>query len=74
MDRTMKTATRIVWTPDRLKKLRKRFGETQEQFAKRFRISFYTLRFWEQGQGEPSGPVTVLLEQLDAAGPPTDET
>ncbi len=54
------------WTPQRIKELRGAFGERQEEFCKRFRVSLGALRIWEQGQGEPSGPVTVILDRLQA--------
>jgi len=53
------------WTPQRIKELRRAFGESQEQFCQRFRVSLGALRIWEQGQGEPSGPITVILDQLE---------
>lgn len=56
-----------MWNAARIKKLRAMYGETQEQFAKRFRVSVDSLRFWEQGKGEPSGPATVILDQLAEA-------
>ncbi len=59
-------ATKQKWTAERIKALRDRYGETQDDFRARFRISLSTLRFWEQGQGEPSGPATVILDQLEA--------
>ena len=54
-----------TWTPDRIKALRRRYGEKQDEFCKRFRVSMGALRIWEQGQGEPSGPVTVILDELE---------
>ena len=55
------------WTPARIKSLRKRYAERQEEFCLRFRVSIQAVQTWEQGKGEPSGPVTVLLDQLEAA-------
>jgi DNA-binding transcriptional regulator YiaG len=66
MNRRMATNT---WTPARIKALRERYGEKQEEFARRFRITVHTLRFWEQGQGKVSGPATVILDQLEANAP-----
>jgi putative transcriptional regulator len=36
--------------------IRERFGLTQDQFAAALCISVKTLRNWEQGRREPSGP------------------
>lgn len=54
-----------MWTPERIVELRKRLGETQEEFAKHFRLKIAAIRYWEQDRGEPSGPATVLLDQLE---------
>lgn len=53
------------WTPDRVKAVRKSLGQTQEQFAVHFRLHPEAIRTWEQGRGNPSGPATVILEQLE---------
>ena len=60
-----------MWNPERIKSLRKAYGETQEEFAKRFRVSLETVRWWEQGKGKGKipGPATVLLDQLEAERP-----
>lgn len=52
------------WTPENIKALRKEYRETQRDFATRFRVGLGTLRCWEQGQYPPSGPATVILDQL----------
>ena len=54
-----------MWTPERIKALRKRTGQGQTAFAARFRVSVDALRHWEQGRGFPSGPVEILLELLE---------
>lgn len=54
---------RPAWTPERIKALRERYGETQEQFRHRFPISLSTLKFWETG-GEPSDMACTLLDRL----------
>lgn len=55
-----------MWTPDQVKKLRQRYGETREEFAKRFRVSFETVKSWESGRGNVSGMASVILEELEA--------
>lgn len=42
--------------------IRERLGMTQEQFAGALCISVKTLRNWEQGRREPSGPAMRLLQ------------
>lgn len=60
---------RRMWTKEKIKQLRGKHGETQEQFAKRLGVGLGTLRCWEQGQGKPLGPaeklMTLLEQQLD---------
>lgn len=53
-----------MWTAERIRDLRRRYGESQEDFRKRFRVSVQALQAWEQGRGDPSGPVTVILDIL----------
>jgi putative transcriptional regulator len=42
--------------------IREGLGLTQEQFAAALCISVATLRNWEQGRREPSGPAMRLLQ------------
>ena len=42
--------------------IRERLGMTQEAFAAALCISVKTLRNWEQGRREPSGPAMRLLQ------------
>lgn len=57
----------IVWTPERVRELRRKYRENQADFARRFRVSIQAVQTWEQGKGDPSGPVTVILDTLEAA-------
>lgn len=52
------------WNSEEVKKLRKKLGDTQEEFAKRFRLTVDAVRVWEQGRGLPPGPVTVIMDDL----------
>lgn len=56
--------TEPKWTPERIKALRDRYSETQEQFRHRFPISLSTLKYWETG-GEPSDMACTLLDRLE---------
>lgn len=44
-----------------VKALRKKFGLSQDRFARLLGISPGTLRNWEQGRRRPEGPAQVLL-------------
>lgn len=45
--------------------IRARLGFTQEEFAAALCISVKTLRNWEQGRRQPSGPAMRLLQIAD---------
>ncbi len=45
--------------------IRERLGLTQTQFAAALCISVNTLRNWEQGRRDPSGPAMRLLQIAD---------
>jgi putative transcriptional regulator len=45
--------------------IRERLGLTQERFAAMLCISVKTLRNWEQGRRDPSGPAMRLLQIVD---------
>ncbi len=46
--------------PD-VKAIRKKYGLSQNKFAKLLGISASTLRNWEQGRRNPEGPARILL-------------
>jgi putative transcriptional regulator len=47
-----------------VKEIRKITGLTQRLFAQRIGIEVATLRNWEQGRREPTGPAKALLTAL----------
>ena len=53
-----------VLDPQDIKALRGRLGLTQEQFALRFGFSVETIRNYEQGHRQPTGPARVLLRVI----------
>ncbi len=54
-------------TADAFKAIRQRAGLTQSGLAGRLRISdLRTIRKWEAGERAISGPVSLLMEMLDA--------
>jgi len=53
-------------TPQEFKSIRLRAGLTQRQLAAHLRISDHrTIRRYESGERSISGPVAILMEQLD---------
>ena len=50
-----------------VKQIRRGLGLTQVEFARRFGFNICTLRCWEQGQRQPSGPSRVLLMLIERA-------
>lgn len=54
----------MTWTPKKIKDLRKLYGEEQEEFCLRIRVSVHALRHWEQGRGRPIGPAEEVLDRL----------
>jgi len=55
--------TEMLWTPERIKSLRERYGETQEQFRLRFPVSLSCLKQWETGR-EASDMACTILDRL----------
>jgi DNA-binding transcriptional regulator YiaG len=54
-------------TPNEFKAIRQRAGLTQSGLAARLRVSdLRTIRKWEAGERAISGPVSLLMELLDA--------
>jgi len=53
-----------MWTAERIKALRDRYDETQDQFRHRFPVSLSALKQWETG-GEPSDMACTILDRLE---------
>ena len=49
------------------RRVRKRLGFTQAEFAQRIDVSLDTIRNWEQGKRSPTGAAKALLKVLDKA-------
>ena len=47
-----------------VKEIRKTTGLTQEKFCKLIDVKMGTLRNWEQGRREPTGPAKALLRAI----------
>lgn len=50
-----------------VRRVRRRLGLTQSEFAHRIEVSLETLRHWERGTRCPSGAECALLRVLDKA-------
>ena len=59
-----KGETGMEWTADRIKALRKVYGEKQDEFCIRIKVKLPTLRHWEQDKGSPIGPAELVLDML----------
>ncbi len=51
----------FIFEPIDVQSIRKKYGLSQDKFAKLLGISVATLRNWEQGRRKPEGPARVLL-------------
>jgi putative transcriptional regulator len=49
------------------RRVRKRLGFSQAEFADRIHVSLETIRNWEQGKRVPTGAAKALLQVLDKA-------
>jgi putative transcriptional regulator len=49
------------------RRVRKRLGFSQAEFAERIEVSLDTIRNWEQGKRCPTGAAKALLKVLDKA-------
>jgi putative transcriptional regulator len=57
---------RVTLAPDvDVRKVRRKMGLSQAQFAMRFGFPPATLRNWEQGRAHPDAPTRVLLAVID---------
>ena len=48
-----------------VRRVRKRLGFTQHEFARRIDVPQDTIRHWEQGKCRPTGAAKALLRVLD---------
>jgi putative transcriptional regulator len=49
------------------RRVRRRLGFSQAEFAERIEVSLETIRNWEQGKRSPTGAAKALLKILDKA-------
>jgi len=57
-----KASRDFMFEPIDVQSIRKKYGLSQDKFAKLLGISVATLRNWEQGRRKPDGPARVLLK------------
>jgi len=57
------------WTPERIRTLRLRYGESQPEFAPRVGVCASGLREWEQGRRPPSDMAELLMDRLEREAP-----
>jgi putative transcriptional regulator len=50
---------------DSVKKLRSKAGLSQAEFAQLMHVELATLRNWEQGRREPTGPAKALIRAIE---------
>ena len=50
-----------------VRRVRRRLGFSQSEFANRIDVSLDTIRNWEQGKRRPTGAAKALLKVLDKA-------
>lgn len=62
-------ARREAWPPGRIKRLRKRLGDTQEEFGERLGVRQGTVSDWETGKHLPRKVAVRLLDQLASSHP-----
>lgn len=55
-----------TWDAERIVTLRKRLGDTQEDFAARVGVTFVSVNRWENGRSKPSKLAVQMLERLEA--------
>lgn len=54
----------IKMTPAKIKRIRKSMNLSQAVFAQLLNVSTASVKHWEQGVREPTGPTKVLLDVL----------
>jgi putative transcriptional regulator len=57
----MKPLRTFDFDESEVRKIRERYGLSQDKFATLMGISVGTLRNWEQGRRKPEGPARILL-------------
>jgi len=61
MKGSMEPSRTFEFPESEVRKVREKYGLSQDKFASLMGISVATLRNWEQGRRKPEGPACVLL-------------
>ena len=54
-----------IYSPDQIRSMREYLKETREEFADRFFLTYETIKGWELGRRNVSGPALVILQQIE---------
>jgi putative transcriptional regulator len=65
IDGTRVPSREFVIDAVQVKEIRKKTGLTQEKFCLLIDVNLGTLRNWEQGRREPTGPAKALLKAIN---------
>jgi putative transcriptional regulator len=60
----VRAPARELWDAAKVKEIRAITGLSQPKFAKLLHVDVGTLRNWEQGRREPTGPAQALLRAI----------
>ncbi len=58
----MKPSRVTQFAPPDIRRIRRRLGQSQAEFARMIGVSVATLQNWEQGRRRPEGPARALLK------------
>ena len=56
---------KVKMTTERIKSIRKKLHLSQTVFAYFLDVTPSSVRHWEQGDRQPSGPIKILLDMID---------
>lgn len=54
-----------VYSPEQIRGMRIFLKESRAEFAKRFFLTYETIKGWELGRRNASGPALVILQQIE---------
>lgn len=54
-----------IYSPSEIRLMRRKVRETREEFADRFFLTSETIKGWENGRRNASGPALVILQMIE---------